>query len=169
MSRVLGRIAGGIHVVALVCFALPFASLSCGGSKIATASGFDLLRGPKITRAEAVPKRVQRRGPEPLAIAAAACAAVGALAFAGRRWTAALGFFTGIAGALALVFLKLRLDGQVTDQSRGLVKIVYEPGYWAAFVLLALAALVAVTGALVPRHLVRGRGGGRPAPPAAAE
>jgi len=69
------------------------------------------------------------------------------------------------------VLLKLRLDAQVTDQGRGLVRIVFEPGYWAAFVLLAVAALVAVTGALVPRHLIRGRSGGsgaRPEPPASA-
>jgi hypothetical protein len=143
------RISPAIFGFALFCFLLPFITLSCPGGQF-TFSGTQLALGttveePGMFGQEGEEKKIP---PEPLALLALLCIAVGVgagilMAAGPGRWVSLL------LGALATVFLLL-LRGKVASdalkEGQGMFQVSFEAGYWLA--LLASCLTVAFNAAL---------------------
>jgi len=126
---------------ALLCFVLPFVTVSCNQQKVASFTGFQLVFGTTVQQPQMFgPPKVQRVDAEPLAILAFLCclAALG-LGFAKSRSTEiAAAALAGIS-FLCLMQLKSKLQDDVLRQSSGFLQISYELGFWIV-VLMTLAA-----------------------------
>ena len=164
--------------IALICFVLPFATLSCQGREVATLSGLDLAFGSTLD-ASALPMnpsgaaefeqkskeeqeaamlkvmgsaQAQAIGSNLWAIAAAVAAAagLGAAVLGGRTAGAVPAAIAGL-GALLLLLAKSRVEGQVAGPTMGMGQVSWNAGFWlclAAFA--ATAAFNAYLGAARP-------------------
>lgn len=167
--------------IALICFVLPFATLSCQGREVATLSGLDLAFGATLD-ASALPMspsdasafeekskeeqeaamlkvmgsaQAQAIGWNPWAIAAALAAAAGlGAALLGGRSAGAVPAAIGGLGALLLFLAKSRVESQVSGPTMGMGQVSWNAGFWlclAAFA--ATAAFNAYLGAARPQAL----------------
>lgn len=129
----LGKLSPGIFALVLVCFFLPFVSISCMGQEVAL-SGVQLVTGSSVG-GEPVEA-------EPLAVVAFLCT-LAALGLAVRDLRSSSGSPQGSAGsavfaalgAVSLLLLKVRIDREAL-----LLDINYEAGFWLALVLLLIGA-----------------------------
>jgi hypothetical protein len=130
--------------LAIICFFLPFTTLSCSGQKIETFSGIQLVTGTEIQ--EPVPfgqAKTKRVNPEPLALLAflSLVGGLGLSFFRARGTTGA----SAVAGGLACLFLlalKSNLTSEVSKQAQGLIQISFEPGFYLALIFSLLAAVL---------------------------
>jgi hypothetical protein len=142
METVAKRFSPALFAFVLFCFFLPFVSVSCQQQKVATFTGIQLVTGTNVQEPQLVgPPKSDRLNPEPLAILAFFCGVIGlGLSFLkGRnRGIASATFAAG--GAIALLFLKSRVDGQFLNRSSGFIHPDYEIGFWLALISYFAAA-----------------------------
>lgn len=153
--------------IALICFVLPFATLSCQGKQIATLTGYELAFG-KTLDASALPMnpsdaaafqekskeeqeaamlqvmgaaQAQAIGSNPWAIAAALCAAIGlgAAVLGGRTAGAVPAGLAGM-GTILLFVAKARVEGQVAGPTMGMGQVSWNAGFWLCLASLAANA-----------------------------
>jgi hypothetical protein len=152
METVAKRLSPALVGFALLCFFLPFVAVSCQQQKIATFTGIQMVTGTNVEEPQVIgPSKAGRIGPEPLAVMAFFCGVIGlGLSFLrGRnRGIASATFAAG--GAIALLFLKARLDGQILTRSSGFVHPDYEFGFWLALIAYIAAAALNVSVFLTP-------------------
>jgi len=123
------RLAGRwISILMVVCFFLPFFGISCAGQEIVTISGTDMVWGgkPGGMLADAgdmgggdAKMKVEKIDPEPLAIAAFACA----LIVASLAWVRKRGAIMGAAAAAIVGFglmigMYVKIGGDLKDKSK---------------------------------------------------
>jgi hypothetical protein len=117
----------------LLCFTLPFVSVSCNNQKI-SITGLEMVTGTTIQR--------QRLDPQPFAVLAVLATAVAlALTFADQYGKPKV---IGILAALAAVFLlvtKSQLDSQLA-RNGGFVQANWEIGFWLAVISDAVAVAI---------------------------
>ncbi|MEM1973553.1 MAG: hypothetical protein QXN68_02045 [Thermoplasmata archaeon] len=132
-----------LFILILICFFLPFTSITCAGEKVATLTGTDLAFGTQIKYYDETnfsAKKQRNIDPE---------------------WPATLSFILISAGILLTIFsilstkksnfyitlcilsmlsfafllvLKFKLDSDVSNQYEAL-KLKYEPAYWVSLIL----------------------------------
>lgn len=131
------KMSPAIFAASILCFLLPFVTISCGTQKVATFSGVQLATGTTVNQPQMFgPRQNQKVDPNPAAAAAALCAVLAlGLSFLGTR--IALGpAISGAAGAVSLFLMKSRLDDQIVKQGQGMLQVNYETGFSLALLLL---------------------------------
>ncbi len=137
------RLAGRwISLVMMLCFFLPFFGISCAGQELVTISGMDMVYGgePGGLLAEGssmgggdmggeMDMKVGKIDPEPLAIAAFACALlVTVLAWVRKKQAAIAAAVLAFGGLGAMIGLKIQVGGKLEDQAEiGMKKQNPEP------------------------------------------
>ena|SRR5438270_5442484 len=135
------KVSPGLFVVTILCFLLPFITVSCNGQKVATFSGMQLATGTTLEEPQMF-GRPQRKhvDPEPMASLALICAAAGlALSFLGAR-AALAPAISGAVGALLLVVLQSKLESDITRQAQGMFRLEYESGFVLTLIFFLVAA-----------------------------
>jgi hypothetical protein len=132
-----------LFLAAIIFFLLPWASVSCAGNELISASGFDLVRGSYN-----VPSGLGSGAPtgnEPIAIYVLAAAGVGLIVsiFRGNIWRF-LRVLAGLAGVGFMIWLKFKIEDQIYSQGQGMLQINYLIGAWLTVGALALAAIVSM-------------------------
>ena len=130
-----------LFVGSLLCFFLPFATVSCGGVKVISLTGQQMATGTTIQTPEAFGSGQKKKtDPNPFAAVALLCAAAGiGLTFLGRKLAIAPAIAGG-AGAVSLFMVKATMDSEIQRQGMGVIQVAFENGYWLALALLAAAA-----------------------------
>jgi hypothetical protein len=130
-----------IFVGSVLCFFLPFVTVSCGGVTAFTLTGQQLATGTTLTQPQPFgPPQTQKVSPDPFAVVAGLCALAGiALSLIGRRLSSAAAVSGGV-GAVSLLIMRSRLSDQLQSQSQGLAKATYETGFTLAVLLLIAGA-----------------------------
>jgi hypothetical protein len=120
-----------IFIGSLMCFSLPFVTVSCGGN--VTLTGKDLATGTVINQ--------RHTNPDLFAVAAVLCAVAGVgLSMIGRNMAKpALG--VGAVGAAALVVMRSNIETQVRQQTGGTGTVTTEMGFNLALLLLVAGAI----------------------------
>lgn len=133
-------VSATIYAGSLLCFFLPFATISCGGQPVLKLTGQQLALGTTLEQKDAFGREQSKRiDAEPHAAGAFVCCIAGlALSFAGRRWVGATAL-CGVAGATGLLMLRQKLTEEIRVQGQGMFQVQYETGLTLA-VLLLLAA-----------------------------
>lgn len=116
----------------IICFMLPFVSISCGGTEVANLHGIDFITGAS--------EQGQDMDPNPLAIIALASAVIGlAVGFWGKKTGNIIAALTGISGLITSLILKSGFDDAVMQDGG---QTQWFGGYYATLILFAAAALL---------------------------
>ena len=120
-----------------LCFFLPFATVSCAGTKLFSLTGQQLATGTSVSQPGAFgAAQTQKVEADPFAAIAGLCAIAGvALSLIGRKMAAGTAASGGL-GAVSLLILHSRLEDQITKQSQGVAQVSFESGYTLAILLL---------------------------------
>lgn len=130
----LSRISSAILGIALICFFLPWAEISCQGHKVATVNGFQLATGTTIEG--------QKTKGEALAVLALLSTVAGLiLCFSKDRMKSLFLIIASGVGTFMIFFLKIKLGGDILKEGKGIVQLTYGAGYY-----LTLIALLSVAG-----------------------
>jgi hypothetical protein len=135
------KVSPVLFIVTVLCFLLPFVTVSCNGQKIATLSGTELAFGTTIEQPQIYGPSVKKRtDAEPVATIAFLIAIAGiAVGFLAARVPLASAI-TGGLGALFLLVLMGKLDSDVGKQAQGVLQIEYGAGLIMALLLFIAAA-----------------------------
>jgi hypothetical protein len=139
--------------VAALCFLLPFFKLSCGDMEFASLTGLQMVTGTQIETpqmgegmtlegAEGTGTMEQELNFEgsPFALAALVACVLGFFfGFANSNFSRGLRAVLGAVGAVALIALKVGIDGDVTSKGEGIVKASAGFGWWGAVALMCAA------------------------------
>lgn len=128
---------------AVVLFFLPFLVVTCQGQQVASLTGVQLVTGTSVR--DPMSGQQRKQGGEPLAAMALVCAGGGlALGVATRRRSRSHGAtIAGCAGAVAMLLLKAKLDGDMAREGQGMLQAQYTSAYWLAVLFLAGGATLA--------------------------
>lgn len=142
MESGLRKISPAIFGVALICFFLPFVNVSCGGQKVASFTGIQLVTGTTIKQPGMFEqKQTQKLKREPLAICAFLSVIVGlGLSLLKTKKSPIVTAIIGGIGAVMLLLLKSKMDNDVLNQTGGMVQLEYTFGFWLTFLLNFSAA-----------------------------
>lgn len=133
-----------LFLAAIIFFLLPWVSVSCQGTEIMSASGFDMVRG-SYSIPDSIPSDTTTSESEPIAIYALAAAGVGLIVsiFRGGIWRL-LRVLAGLAGVGFMVWLKFHLDDQLLGETQLILQYNYEIGFWLTLGAMALAAVLSI-------------------------
>ncbi len=138
------QISPAIFGITLMCFFMPFVTISCQQQNLETLSGIQLTTGSTMKVATPAGKVEEQKIPgDPLAALAIISSIIGlgtSLIKARKAVIASAG--SGATGALLLLMLKSKLDEEAFKQGGGLILVNYSFGFWLAFLLLVSASLV---------------------------
>jgi hypothetical protein len=119
--------------LALICFFLPFVTVSCQGQKLLTLTGVQLVTGTTVQVPQMFgPSKEEKIPGDGLARLACLSGLVGLLAAIvaknkGKTVAAAL---AGL-GAILLLVMKSRVENEVLRAGSGLFQVEFGGGYWA--------------------------------------
>lgn len=127
----------------LVCFLFSFVNVTCRGERVASLTGLQLAKGTEITQTDFFgSKKTKKVDAEPFATMALIAGVAGLLLSLGGRAPRVLTTIAGAAGALSLLLLKSKIDGDAAKQGQGLMQVEYGPAFTLALILFAAAALL---------------------------
>lgn len=134
----------GPFLIALLCFVMPFLQISCDDKALIRMTGVNLITGVEMK--EPMSEETQRISPNPFAIVALVAAILGlVVALAGGKGSSWMEAVMGGCGALALLFLKFRMDADVLSHSSGMpLSVQYLVGFWGAMGSMAAALVLAL-------------------------
>lgn len=135
------HISSASFLFGLLCFFLPFITLSCPGANI-TFSGAQLATGTTVEVPQmfggATPKKFDS---EPLALFALLCALAGlAVGLSSAKGARTISVGLGILGAILLLALKAKISSDVAREGEGMLVVSYGLGYWLALISALFAA-----------------------------
>lgn len=157
------KISPALFGIAILCFFMPFFSISCRGMGTAvTLTGMEMVTGKTVTGPSesssdvyGTSSRRQRESehfdPEPLAILiVVGCLAGLGLSFMSGGKTALFPAVTGCVCFVLMLFLKLRVESRLfqdaaaspreIEEAKQVVMVNYEIGFWCVLFLCAAAA-----------------------------
>ena len=131
-----------VFLGAVLCFFLPFVTISCGGVEGVKLSGQQLASGTSIKQERAFgPPSMQPIDANPVAALAWLSAITGlCLSFAGRKMCKSASF-SGGAGVLFLLILRSSLQARIEERTGGMATVHFNTGYVLALLLLLTGAV----------------------------
>lgn len=127
--------------IGIICFVLPFFQVSCDGKKLMQFTGVQLVTGTEMKNP--MSEEVEKTEAMPGAVIAVAALIIGAgFCFSGSRGSSIAAAVMGGLATASLLFLKTRLDAEITKEASGMpIMVDYLVGFWIAC-LASIAGLV---------------------------
>lgn len=140
------KISSSFFAIVLICFFLPFITISCDRTPVLELSGIQMTTGTTVeTPSFARPAESKKIPADGKAIFAFACCAVGlgSSLIKQTRNNKVLPACAGGLGAFLILSIKSGLDQELTKQGAGYVgfNAEYGLGFWGAFIFFLAAAL----------------------------
>lgn len=130
-------ISSGFFGLTLLCFCLPWVTVSCQQQKITTFTGIQMATGTQIAEPGSGmfgnKQKMKKVDPNPIAIIALA-AAIAALI--GSFMSGKVSTVPAIIGILSMIVLKENIDEDILKQGEGLLNVSYESGFIGYFVMM---------------------------------
>ncbi|SDY66937.1 zinc ribbon domain-containing protein [Tindallia californiensis] len=122
------KISPSLFGLVLICFLLPFITVSCEGETIARLSGVELMTGSQVGTGFAA----ERVDPSPEIVVTVIVVVVGLIAAISKKY-----LFAGIAGAIGVISL-LMFRSRVNESAMQFYPAIVRLriGYWLALLLL---------------------------------
>jgi len=136
------KVSPVLFLVTVLCFLLPFITVSGNGKQIASLSGTELAFGSSVEQPQVFGGGTAKRhiDAEPVATIAFLCAIAGiAVGFLVAR-VPLVSAIVGAVGTLFLLFLMGKVSGDAGKQAQGLLEINYGAGF-----ILSLLLFIAAT------------------------
>lgn len=134
------RISSGAFGLAILCFLLPFVSVSCSGQKIVTFTGLQLVTGTSFNEPKQHANQSKKIKAEPFAVLALASGIIGiGFTFSRSKKSAATAAALGAIGLVMLLILQSNLRDALLKEG-GPLQLGIEIGYWLAALFYVAAA-----------------------------
>lgn len=145
MNNPIKKISPALFGLILICFFLPFTTISCQNQPVLSLTGVQLATGTSIEQPNpfgGAAKKQEIPG-NPLASIAfgSACAGL-ATSFVVSKKMAIIPSGIGAVGSVVLLLLKTKLDDEILRQGQGALRVEYGLGFWMSFLLFLSAALL---------------------------
>jgi len=134
--------SSGFFGLAILCFCLPWVTVSCQQQKISTFTGIQMVMGTEVAEPGSGmfggPTKKKQVEPNALAVVAVvtAVAAFFISLIAGGASTV-----PAVIGVLVAFALKSNIDQDIVKHGQGLLNVTYESGFWAYVLLLICGSL----------------------------
>jgi len=141
MVKMIKTLSPAIFALVILCFFLPWVTVSCGGQRIATFSGIQMVAGTTVEEPQMFgPPKKRKVEAEPLALLAFLSAACGfAISFIRNKKGAILTSITSGMGLIFLLLLKSKLDNEAVRQGEGILQVHYMTGFYLAIIFFLSA------------------------------
>lgn len=138
------KVSPALFAFALVCFFMPFVSVSCDGSRLKSLTGIQLVTGTTVEQPALFgPRQTKRVDGDPVAMLAFLCGLVGlGVGFLKSKTSHVAGVAAGVGGVLLLLLLKNRGDNEIMQEGKGLLEIDWELGFWLVLLLYLGGAIL---------------------------
>ncbi len=151
----LRKLAPVSYILALLCFLLPFVQISCGGQKLASLTGVQLMTGTEIKpptelfgmKANSGDLKVtssgQKTDPNWFAAMAFIAGVAGVILAVVKTGRAGLvGGIAGAGGAVSLLVMRVNISGEMGKTPMGAAFVIdYQIGYYLALFLFIFGAV----------------------------
>ncbi len=146
-------------VIIIFCFFLPFVNITCGGQKVISLTGIQLVTGSEIKpngmfnqkdmpedmtgQSKDKLKTDQNVDPQPMALLALIMAtfALG-LSFVKNKIMTLISMIASVLGAAFLLLLKANLDSDAPAEAQIVIDIEYQFAYWLALLMFIAGAVL---------------------------
>ena len=144
--------------IIIICFFLPFVNLTCSGQTVMSLTGIQLITGAEykpqgmFNQEGMFDNQEEQTGmqtksedieAQPMAFFALLFAIVGLiLSFIKNRVMAIICIVASVLGAVCMLLLKANIDGDASMRGEGVIQIEYQFGYWFAFLLFIVGAVL---------------------------
>lgn len=135
------KFSPGVFGLALLCFFLPFVSVSCQGQKVATFTGVQLITGTTMEQPSGFGSqgKAKKIDGEPMAVVALASGVLGlGFSFLRRKKSAIIPAVLGGIGLVTLLVLQSKLRHEAMREG-GILQLSFEIGYWLTALLYVSA------------------------------
>jgi hypothetical protein len=154
------KLSPALFGIIIFCFFLPFINLSCGGQKVMSLTGFQLITGTEYKPSgmfdqqnmfgdediDMTNQKSEQIEAQPFALFAFLAAIVGLLlSLFKNKTTALLSMIVSVSGCIFLILLKVDIDNDAAISGQGMqgiIQVDYQFGYWLVFLLFMLGAVV---------------------------
>lgn len=149
MEKKTKYISPAMFALIVLCFFLPFVTVSCENQQIASVSGIQLVTGTSIENQYTGDK--EEIPADTKVIVAFACAVAGIIiGFQKGKIKNGLSAILGAIGFIALILFRVGFDTRVAERGDGMLKAQFESGLWITMVLFIIATIAHV----IPRYMV---------------
>ncbi len=141
------KISPALFGITLICFSLPFVTVSCQQQPVITLTGIQLAAGISIKQPSlfANQSKEQKIPSDPFTVLALISGVVGlGTSFIKAKKSAIAPALSGATGSILLLIIKSKLDDEIIKQGQGLLIVTYGLGFWLAFFLFASATVLNV-------------------------
>lgn len=146
-------------VMVIFCFFLPFVNITCGGQKIVSLTGIQLVTGSEIKpqgmfnqkdspediigKNKDMLKTNENVDPQPMALLALimAAAALG-LSFVRKKIMALISMIASVLGAAFMLLLKANLDSDLPSEAQMVIDAEFQIWYWLALIMFIAGAVL---------------------------
>lgn len=148
------KLSPALFGLTLICFCMPFVTISCQEQKIMEFNGVQLATGTTIKQPTFNgPAKEEKIAGNPLAGLAIVAGVVGlGTSFIKAKKAAVAPAGSGAAGSILLLMLKSTLDNEIVKQGQGLLLVNYGFGFWLAFLLFVASTIVNVYSVVQPSN-----------------
>ncbi len=132
--------------LAIICFFLSFCVFSCGGQKIGSVSGINLVTGTDLKSHDMITGNETRGEKIPASIWAifafgAAIVGLGGFLIKEKRENL-IGTGAGAIGFISLLILQFAINSSFKEKGQGQIDVSFQFGYWLALLALGIAGLL---------------------------
>lgn len=155
MINILSKISPGLFGIIILCFFLPFITVSCQGQELFKLSGIQLVTGVKIKdpisfdlfEQSKKPEKTTKINPD-IRIIVGFIAGILGLGISSFYLIKKIRFFYIIAGILAgigfimMILFKINIDNEILKSGQGIVQVKYNIGYVLSVLLFLFNAIL---------------------------
>lgn len=150
----LKKFSPAFYAVIILLFFLPFVNLSCGGQKITSVTGFQLVTGTEISsgmmgenmfggmnnNSEENKKEVEPQAMALLALFAAIAGLI--LSLMKKKPLNLINLIISVLGVIFLIILKFNLEGNAKLDGQGMITLDFQFAYWLSVLIFILTAVI---------------------------
>lgn len=140
------KISASMFVIILVCFFLPFVTVSCQNNQVAKLSGIQLIIGSTVETPEFTGgEKIETVRPNTQALVALAATGIGlGSSFLRFHRSVLVTAGSGVLGTVMLLSLKSGIDKALLERGVGLaglagIRVTYGLGFWGSLLLFIVA------------------------------
>jgi hypothetical protein len=150
MQAFIAKLSGSLLMLIIICFFLPFVSISCNNKEVLKLTGIQLVTGTKVKQEGLLWRETRVVPSQPGAALPFGLAVAGAiLGFWGKRriWTI-LQVVGGTIAVISLLLLKTELYHEMLQYPKLIFCVEYLPCYWITLGLFACVTMVNAAGCI---------------------
>ncbi len=135
------KISWSLYLIVLICFIMPFMTISCGGQKVVTLTGVQIATGSQI---DVGGGQIQKIDPEAriVLVFLLSLAAMIVLLTVKTKPAYVAALVCSAASVILLYWYKIKADADIVKQGEGMLTSTYDFGYWLVLFLLVIGIVL---------------------------